>query len=395
MLKKVICTILAACLLMTLLPVCAEESEKEALSWEEITDWVQSLKTRALSAEPLSDPNDPEAVTEDGYMLVYDFATFYLDRPAMTEETVVKSVLILDEDTADVRGIKINATADDVMAAYYNENPELDGDRGFAALYVSNTMPDDAMWGWVQRDGQRLQTIQYAVCTQLPDGTYTDTGLIYTLQENTVAAIRAYGLDSKITANEVLAMVSEVQQVADTHGYSRMPSDPTGLTMEPFERDDLIFAGIDFLFVTPEEAIEKFGEPLEDRWLDDDNGGYLRSMEFPSFYMTYIYDADKANPVLAVFDIDMDGIEGPRAIRVGDSLASVMDRFRGGEGEYNGESQILYGDGVNAPYGIAFYSDNATAQVYYAMKTDEGRTVVLHLYFDMLSLKEAMLYYAD
>lgn len=66
--------------------------------------------------------------------------------------------------------------------------------------------------------------------------------------------------------------------------------------------------------------------------MQDDDGSYLRAMEFTTCAMTFSYDAQKTNPKLEVLTIDMDGLEGPRCVRVGDTLSSVISRFRNGEG---------------------------------------------------------------
>ena len=124
-----------------------------------------------------------------------------------------------------------------------------------------------------------------------------------------------------------------------------------------------------------------------------DEGAYLRSMEFASCTMTFSYDAQKQNPVLEMLCIDMDGLEGPRCVRIGDTLSSVISRFRNGEGDYDGVSrEVLYGDGENAPYGLAEYGDDATAGLWYAAKLEDGRTVVLSMSFEQMYLSDITLY---
>lgn len=97
--------------------------------------------------------------------------------------------------------------------------------------------------------------------------------------------------------------------------------------------------------------------------MQDDDGSYLRAMEFTTCAMTFSYDAQKANPKLEVLTIDMDGLEGPAACGWGipfpaSSAASAM-----GKGAYDGVSrEVLYGDGENAPYGLAEYGSDASAK---------------------------------
>lgn len=396
--KRLFSLLLALSLAFACLPALAEDGGAGALTWEELEAWVQRYKDRAMDAQPLNDPNDDAANTEDGYAFIYEFATLYMDRPEMTAEAEVRSLVVTEAEEEAPHGTYIDDLAGQVLAAYYQENDDLEGDESFAALYVSDTMPSGAMWGWVQRDGQRIMTIQYAVHEQLATGGegYTDAGLIYTIQNNLVAAIRAYGMDSRISEAEVRQNLSEVEQVARTRGYAQVPTSLIGTDLEAFDRDDLIFSGVDFLSMTPQDAESALGEAREDSWMQDDTGEYLRTMEFAACSMTFVYDAQKSNPRLDVMTIDMDGMEGPRCVRVGDTLSSVLCRFRYGEGAFDGvSSEVLYGTAGTAPYGLAEYGDDASATLIYAMADEDGRTILLHMGFEQMYLAEITLYYMD
>ena len=396
--KRLFSLLLALSLAFACLPALAEDGGAGALTWEELEAWVQRYKDRAMDAQPLNDPNDDAANTEDGYAFIYEFATLYMDRPEMTAEAEVRSLVVTEAEEEAPHGTYIDDLAGQVLAAYYQEHDDLEGDESFAALYVSDTMPSGAMWGWVQRDGQRIMTIQYAVHEQLATGGegYTDAGLIYTIQNNLVAAIRAYGMDSRISEAEVRQNLSEVEQVARTRGYAQVPTSLIGTDLEAFDRDDLIFSGVDFLSMTPQDAESALGEAREDSWMQDDTGEYLRTMEFAACSMTFVYDAQKSNPRLDVMTIDMDGMEGPRCVRVGDTLSSVLCRFRYGEGAFDGvSSEVLYGTAGTAPYGLAEYGDDASATLIYAMADEDGRTILLHMGFEQMYLAEITLYYMD
>lgn len=396
--KRLFCLALAVLLALACLPALAEDGGEGALTWEELDKWVQGYKDRALATQPLNDPTDDAANTEDGYAFIYEFATLYMDRPEMTADAIVRSLVVTEVEEEAPHGTYIDDLAAQVLAAYYNENADLQGDESFAALYVSDTMPSGAMWGWVQRDGQRIMTIQYAVHEQLATGGegYTDAGLIYTIQNGLVAAIRAYGLDARVTEAEVRRTLDEVGQVARTRGYAQVPTSTVGTDLEAFDRDDLIFSGVDFLSMTPEDAEAALGAAREDNWMQDDTGEYLRTMEFAQCTMTFVYDAQQQNPRLDVMTIDMDGMEGPRCVRVGDTLSSVLCRFRHGEGEFDGvSSEVLYGTVGAAPYGLAEYGDDASATLIYAMAGEDGRAILLHMGFEQMCLAEITLYYMD
>lgn len=394
MMKKCVALFLALMMVLSLTTAVAE-SDADALDYDELMNWAEGFKTRALAAgAPLNNPTEEAAYTEDGYAFVYDFATLYMDRPEMTADSVLQAVVVYSPEEQGPRGTGVDQLSSEVLNAFYNENDDLQGDSSFAALYVSDTMPAGALWGWVQRDGQRIETIQYAVHEQLSSGGdgYTDCGLVYTLSDNLVAAIRAYGLNETISADEVRSNLDAVQEVSEKTEYAQVPTSINGSKLEMFDRDDLIFSGLDFLSLTPDEAEARLGAAEEDDWMEDE-GAYLRSMEFASCTMTFSYDAQKQNPTLEMLSIDMDGLEGPRCVRIGDTLSSVISRFRNGEGDYDGVSrEVLYGDGENAPYGLAEYGDDATAGLWYAAKLEDGRTVVLSMSFEQMYLSDITLY---
>lgn len=392
--KKLFSLLCALMMVALCLPVLAEDTG-EALTLEELEAWVESYKERALAAEPLNDPTADAAWSEDGYAFIYDFATLYMDRPEMTEDSVVRNLVIVAPDEVGPRNTYIDMQSAEVLSAFYNENPSLAGDRGFAALYVSNMMPAGAQWAWVQRDGQRILTIQYAIQELAATGGdgYTDAGLIYTVQDNLVVAIRAYGLDSRIDAQNVQENVDAVQQVADTSVYSQVPTSLEGTDLEAFNREDLHFEGVDFLTLTPEEAEAALGACQQDTWMEDDTGEFIRSMEFPACEITFIYDAQKQNPRADMIIFNMESMEGPRCVRLGDTIASVLNRFRHGEGEFDGVSrEVLYGTEGTGSWGTAEYGTDASCTIRYGYPAGDDQQVVLHLYFQQMYLSEILLY---
>ena len=387
-------------LLLALVLLCAPalaEDDRSALTLEDLTQWASALKARAMTAELLNDPAAPEAFTEDGYAFVYDFATLYMDRPEMTEESVVRTIVMTDGEEAGPRGTRVDYLSSEILDSFYNENDRLAGDESFAALYVSDTMPSGALWGWVQRDGQRILAIQYAVHEQAATGGdgYTDAGLVYTIQSDLVTAIRAYGLDARIDEAAVRANLASVNEVAQLKDYTQIPLSYAG-DMPVLEREDLVFSGIDFLSVTPESAANALGVCREDVWMQDDNGEHLRTMEFAYCTITFVYNADKTSVQPYMLLIDLDGMEGPRAVRIGDTFASVRNRFRHGEGEYDGISaEVLYGTEGTDAWGMADYGFNADATLRYGVNIGDSANVVLHMSFEMMELTEIMLYLAD
>jgi len=393
MLKRLFCLMMALMLCPVL--ALAEESSAAALTLEELLTWTEGYRARAMSAQPLNNPADEE--TEDGYAFVYDFATLYMDRPEMTGDAVMLGMVVTDPDEMAPHGTSVDMLAEDVLAAYYNENETLLGDKGFAPLYVSDYLPMGAAWGWVQRDGQRLMTIQYAVQDQLAAGGegYTDTGLVYTLKEGMVSAIRVYGLAHVVQEEDVRINMNTVQELFDNGTYSQVAASYMGTDLEPFGEKDLFFAGIDLMTVTPEKAVEALGDCLQENWMLDDNGEFICTMEFAKCEMTFVCDENKENPRAEMLVIAMDGMEGPRAVRVGDSLTSVLNRFRHSEGEYGDMREVLYGDPAGDVFGTVEYGEDASATVRYKTATSQGQSVMLYLYFENMTLKEMLIFTMD
>lgn len=393
--KRLFCLMLALALL-PILPALAEESAAGSLELEELKEWAASYKERAMATQPLNDPTAEDALSEDGYAFIYEFATLYMDRPEMTEDSVLKNLVITDPAEVGPRSTAVDMFTDEVLAAFYSENPTLDGSRSFAVLYMSDSLPQEGVWAWVQRDGQRVMSIQYAIHQQRATGGegYTDTGLIYTIQSDLVSAIRAYGLDEYSTLEEVQDNLAAVRQVMAETGYTRVPVSYIGTDLEAFGESDLAFSGVDFLAMTPEDAEDVLGDCLEDHWMADDNGEYIRMIEFVGCDVTFIYDAGKQNPHVDSMAITTDSMEGPRCVRIGDTFASVLNRFRYGEGQYEDLHETLYGDPETATYGVAEYGADASVTLTYSFETN-AQQVVLHMDFVSMELNEILLYIND
>lgn len=359
------------------------------LTLQELNQWASTLKDRVMTIPPLNDPNDPEANTEDGFAFVYEFITLYLDSPALTADSVVRTVVLTAPEEIGPRGSRIDMSAEALLALFQNDNPALEGTPTAAALYVADQLPSSANWGWVQRDGQRLSIIQYTV-HQETSGGYTDAGLVYTMQANGVSAIRAYGLDQVVDEEDVRSSLSEMNLLKVQKSYRQVVTDKDGATLPPFQVADLTFGGVDVLGLTPEAAVAAWGDGAEETIIDEGGGKTLRTLEFEAVTVTFQYDGVNAAPKLKVFTIDMDGVEGPRALRVGDLISEVVSRFRRGEGAFNEATDqvIYYGTPGTPPYGFGIYQNDASAVLWYGLKTPTGDTVTMRLDFEQLQLQE-------
>ncbi len=386
-------------LLLALLLLCcaaaAEESVADTLLLTELTEWAARYQSRAMLTEPLNNP--AESLTVDGYEFIYEFATLYADQPVMGADTAVSAVVVTSPDEDGPRGVHVDDTLDAAMAVFYNENPDLRGSRENAMLYLIDLLPESLQWAEVQRDGQRVQTVQYAVHDQLTSGGegYSDAGLILTMQDGTVSAIRAYGLSSRITFDEVHELRSRLQASAQADDYVQVPFSYDGAALDKFGGVDLIFSGMDFTTLTPDYVMMRLGEPVSDNWVEDENA-LIRTLTYADCEMTFTCGADGSNPQIYMFLITSPGMDGPRAVRMGETFPEVYNRFRNGEGEFDGVSrEVLYGSEVSGEFGVADYGSDASVTLRYGLVLDDGCRVVLHMTFTEMVLTEIMVYVAE
>ena len=389
--KKMLCVLLA--LLLCPVMALAEESLADVLTYQELVSWADGYLARAKDAAPLNNP--AESLTPDGYEFVYDFATLYLDTPDLSADTALNAVVLTVDTENGPRSVNVENAMSEVLGAYYSENADLLGTRDAAALYTMDLMPASAAWGQVLRDGQRVQTIQYGVHEQLATGGegYTDAGVIYTMLENRVTAVRVYGLNSRVTLQQVNDVLYGVKTLAAQQDYAQAPFSYNGLELAAFAQDDLTFSGVNFLTLTPETAAQVLGQPTSDTWMEDGDNGFTRMQIYDGFEVTYTYDKAKENCKVYMILITKDGLEGPRGVRCGDTFASVYNRFRNGEGEYGDDDvEILYGENGVGTYGKATYGADASARLRYAFDLADGRNVVLQLDFTVMQLSEIILF---
>ncbi|MBQ4579649.1 MAG: hypothetical protein IJA83_03225 [Clostridia bacterium] len=388
--KKMLCLLLA----VLLVPVYALAEESAAtLTHQELNAWAANYLERAMASEPLNNP--AESLTADGYEFVYDFATIYADTPDMSSDTAINAVVLTGDTESGPRSINVGSAMSEVLGAYYSENPDLTGTKENAVLYTVNLLPASAAWGQVLRDGQRVQTIQYGVHEQLATGGegYTDAGVIYTMLENRVSAVRVYGLNSRVTPEEVNTLMAALASAAQEASYTQVPFSYNGLELTAFSEADLVFSGLNFLTLTPEAAEQLLGKPLSDTWMEDGENGYTRLQVFDGFELTYTYDKAKANCQVYMLLITKDGLEGPRGVRCGDAFSSVYNRFRNGEGEYGDDGvEMLYGQNNVGTFGKASYGDDASARLRYGFELADGRSVVLQMDFTVMELEQIMLF---
>lgn len=401
MLKKLLCLLSALMLLTLCLPALSEEDtdtslDANLLDWEELRAWAEECLDLARKSELLNDPTDEVYHTEDGYAFVYSFATLYLDTPEMTEDSTLQAIVLYTTEIAGPRGVMVDAYTQDVLTAYYTENETLAGSERAAVLYLRDDMPEGILWGWVQRDGQRIQAIEYAACESLETGGegYADAGITYLITENMVTAIRVWGLNARQDADALLDRCAEMEAIQQEQSYTQVPTSLTGTDLIPFSAEDLTFSGITFPETDMNGSISALGEMQGESWMQDDDDTYIHVLSFDGCELTYRCDANRENARLQMITLDGSTVEGPRGIRLGDSLSSVLNRFRRGENTYDDETatELLYGDLNGESWGWAEYGSDGITQLRYACTLADGTMVQLLCVFTRTELTEVMLY---
>lgn len=394
MLKKMLCLVIALMLALNCASALAADDGADPMTLEELLAWADGYRQMAEKSELLNDPHDEDALTEDGYAFVYTFGILYFDVPELTEDAVLTGLVIYDEDYPGLRGTQVGMPYEQVIAAFYQENDELVGARDGAMLYLMNDMPVEASAALVLRDGQRIEAVQYSVYDQRAAGGdgYVAAGVTYTVSDGLVYAMRAYGLDSCAAEADVRQELADMAVLQGETGYVRVTSSLNGADLTMFGEADLTLAGMDLTSVTPEQAEAALGTVLEDIWTENGEDGFIRTVEFAGCEMVFLYDQRKTQSSLMMLDITVDGMEGPRGVRVGDTFSSVMCRFHYGDGEFTGATDVLYGAEGEA-YGVAEYGHGGAAILRYALPLTDGRTAALMVSFEQLVANEVLIYF--
>ena len=177
--------------------------------------------------------------------------------------------------------------------------------------------------------------------------------------------------------------------------YAQVPYSYDGASLEKFTGTDLVFAGMDFTALTPEYVAMRMGDPISDEWVQDENGS-IRTMIYPNCEITFTCDEEGNNPQIYMFLINEPDIDGPRAVCVGNTFPEVFNRFRNGEGEFDGVSrEVLYGSEESGEFGVADYGSDASVTLRYGLVLEDGDRVVLHMTFTEMVLMEIMVYMAQ
>lgn len=407
--RRTLCIRGLSCFLGVLLfamPLFALADDAGVLTEGELNAWVVQILQKSMTEQPQNAPVGEESHTEDGYAFLYSFATLYYDKPVLDQESVLMGFAITNETIDTPRGIRLGAPADELIAAYGWQNSTLFGDGSFAALYTLDQLEMSAYWAWAQIGESGLASVRCAIHAGVGDAQYTDAGVVYQVQAGVVTSIRVYGLSQLISLADVRSNLAAVNGVAAAgSGDDVMENEGARDKAQgnfqksdaaAFGREDLRFSKIDFLSLKEAGAALIFGQPQSEEWVQDDTGEWLYTTRRDGITLMHVLDVNRGNSRLATLSITKAGLLGPREVKLGDTLESVLLRFRSdGTGAVSEYEALLYGDGVKAPY-ATLSTEGHVSTLRYVLETQGAdgmeREISLHMLFEGEKLTEIMLF---
>lgn len=324
------------CLLCLCLGTPAAHAAPAPLSGPELLAWRDGLWAALLETPVVNDPaatNDPDGA--DTWLFAFGFGVAELTEPALdSDENPIASVEIDTSAVPCPRGLAVGDTLEAVLAAYPNENPALQGDGDYAALYLYPAQADgDAAWGWLARQNRTVWSVVYTVSTPAPgmQGFRQEYSLAYIIDDGHVAGIRAEGFDTLLTDAESLANAEAVAVIAQGDGYeAALPASGAA-----FSAGDLTVMDMDFGAIAPEDVQARLGDPLGD---STDALAGIRTITYPDLLLEFTQTADGWQ--LDAAAVSAGSKSGPRGLRIGDTRASVVAQF--GDSEDDEENMLFY-----------------------------------------------------
>lgn len=355
MLRRILIGIVCLCLLTG----TVAHAQAEALSAAELTSWLDSLWAR-LQGEAVQ--NDPELTFDETaaaqWMYIYDFAIADLyEKMEDADENPIAEVELLTDGAACPRGISVGMPLSAVLDAYPNENPDLAGTTSYAALYTVEE-GDTCGWGWVMRQNQLINAVEYAVSVPVAgmDGYRQVYTLLYIIENGMVSSIRAGGFDALVTAEESGASLQSMKELMADESYL-----PTQMAdSADLSADTLTVASLPFISTSLDALAAALGVPLDDSVSSTQT---VRTLTYEDILIeaTGGEGAWKLEAVLVTGDT----VEGPGGIRVGDTMAFVLERL--GPGDTEDGLMYSFTDDAGNGYMLAcsFFEDVLTEYLLY------------------------------
>lgn len=352
---------LLLCLALLPLALASAEQAPGPLSLAEIELFHQVILEKAM-ADGLTPVQDGAAYTLKGQGYELQLAS-----PDLSQDSLVLSAALILSGSGHglslprgPRGLVLDSPASDLLALFANDNPHLAGTPASAVLYILGSLPTAVHTGFVLRDGQHLSLVEYNVFFQADAGV-SRAGMQFIIDQGALVAMRSFLPLESMPQQEAQEELFALQALQEQSAYIAH-GDTAGSQLS---REDLDLAGLDFFDSTPESAVALLGEAHNRDQVDNSDGSQLLILQWPGLEAVFRQDdAGSTCQRLTVSDLPY---EGPRGLRVGDTLAQAISRFEHGE---DGGSK-LYGDGQNPPYGL-MVEEGGDATLYYVIDAETG-----------------------
>lgn len=283
------------------------------------------------------------------------------------------------------RGSMPGMQAAELLALFPNDNEFLQGRQNSATLYVRGDLPAAVYTGFVLRNGQEVQLVEYDVYYQAGEGV-ARTGMMFTIEQGFLTAIRSFVNTEALSQADAQNELVKLRELREQNEYVAF-GERSGSQLV---REDLSLAGLDFLDSDEQAVIALLGAPVSQEKLDNSDGSTLVIDQWEGFEAVFsIRDGVNRAERLT---INGGTFEGPRGLRLNDTLAQAISRFEHTGGVLS-ESGVLYGDALNQvpPYGLLVTGPDSTL-LYYAVGLDTGKAALILEFVDDLLVNLSITY---
>lgn len=376
--KKAISVLLALLLCLTLTAALGEETVAPGpITAEDIRNAIDGFRQTALDSAPIASTPSEDEESGESRILEYSFGNIHTDTETLTEDSVIYDLTVITDEWEVFPGIAVNGFTEDLLNAYRNDNAGLAGDYNGALIYLDGDPVNGFSGALLSRDGQKNTHILYQVAT--PNGNMLDnTGAIFFIDGNVITGIELYDGKAALSPEDAAGAYALLSSYADKDDYTAVITDYNdGTKLDPFSAEDLIFSGLDFLNLDSSAMPDR----LDEMFVDNGDGTFLHRVDGEGYNIIFAADENGNDVCVDTLTIVGDNLEGPRCVRVGDALYADLTRFRYEETEFDYDNmiQMLYGTRDEAPYGIAEYHTDGSAELKYTVNVEDNMTVMLRL----------------
>ncbi|MDD3109959.1 MAG: hypothetical protein PHH32_04870 [Eubacteriales bacterium] len=366
-------TALLAALFLAVSGLALAEAAPAPLALAEIESFNAGVLGRAGAEEPtLRQAGDAWLALGQGYELTLSSGDISTDSVVLGAAVTLEAGQ--DAQLKDPRGVTVDSPVEELLKAYSNDNPYLAGNQDSAVLYIAGELPAVVYTGFVVRDGQTLSLVEYNVYHQV-DGGVARAGMQYTISQGRVRAIRSF-LNlvplSQAEAQEALGRLAALQEENSVVMNAGQPG-------SPLEREDMEIGGLDFFDLTPETAQAVLGAPEYEEEAKS-AGGTLVTLQWPGVEAVFSLEEGGKGARAERITVNAGSFDGPRGLRLGQSLAQAISLFAHGE-ELPVEGGTLYGEGQTPPYGT-MVSGSGYVSLYYVIGSDHGAAGLVLTFMD-------------